>query len=155
MDTRSEADKLAGVIPVNWSDGKHGVVRKVPTLKRKASREWKDLLLAKVGDVSKLDVSGMDSIGAAVNVGTDIVAELVVAYDTSGVLGGTDFIEDNIDDSQLYDALKAFLQVAFPFVSDLRSALGELRGVVGPASLNSTSSLLPSGTSTPTPSTPG
>lgn len=152
---RSEADKLAGVIPVNWSDGKHGTVRRVPTLKRKASREWKDLLLSKVGDVSKLDVSGMDSIGAAVNVGTDIVAELVVAYDASGVLGGPEFIEDNIDDSQLYDALKAFLQVSFPFVSDLRSALTDLQAVVGQPSLNSTSSPSQSGASTRKGSTTG
>jgi|MudIll2142460700_1097286.scaffolds.fasta_scaffold409777_2 hypothetical protein len=152
-DNRSDADKLAGVIPVRWSDSNgRGTVRKVPTLKRRAAREWKEALASKFGTVGTLDVSEMSAIGGALNVGSDVVADLVMSYDVTGALGDRDHIEEHIDDSQLYDALRAMLEVSFPFVSDLRSALGELRGLL--VQPNSTSSPLPIGTSTPTPSTP-
>ena len=153
-DTRSEADKMAGVIPVRWSDGNgRGVVRRVPTLKRRAAREWKESLAGKVGDIGKLDVSEMGAIGSSLNVGSDVVADLVQRYDVTGVLGDSEFIEEHVDDAQLYDALRAMLEVTFPFVNDLRSALAEVRGLLGPQ--NSTSSPSPIGALTPTPSTPG
>lgn len=153
-DTRNEADKMAGVIPVRWSDGNgRGTMRRVPTLKRRAAREWKESLADKVGGIGKLDVSDMDTVSGALNVGSDTIAEMVMSYDTTGVLGDAEFIEERVDDAQLYDALRAFLEVSFPFVSDLRTALSELRGLL--AAPNSMSSPLPLGASTPTPSTPG
>lgn len=156
-DNRSEADKLAGVVPVAWSDGNgRGVVKRVPTLKRAASREWKAMLGDKVGVAGKLDISELGTATGALNVGSDIIADLVMAYDSGGVLGDSAFIDANVDDAQLYAALRAFLEVSFPFVSDLRSALVEVRGLIAmPAPPNSTSGRSTTGTSTPTPSTTG
>lgn len=154
---RAPEDVAAGVLRFTFG----GQERVVPTLKIRASRDWIRAGVAKLpalqavlaGDQSP---EGLDQLIA---LGYDAALEQVLAYDRTGALGGRDWLEDNADPTELYEALRAMGQVALPFVGDLKGLLAILPGLLEGAapddtseSTSSTSSPSPSGVSTPTPS---
>lgn len=137
---RSEEEVLSGLLPVAIG----GVVKRVPVLKIRAAREWKEALAVSLArDVGSMDIKSLDSLGAVGNMAGDKILELVLAYDTSGALGGREWIEEHGDDTQVYTAFRAMLEVSFPFVNDLRSAMGQLREVLGLAAVNQAAGSLP------------
>lgn len=128
MSRRSEADVLAGVIPVPLPTG----VRRIPTLKIKAAREWKTKAMESAQGLFKFD----GSIGALpdfVDMASDTMLDLIVAYDVTNALGGKDALEDALDDAQAWDVLKALLDVAFPFAQDLAGMIRALGLDLSPA----------------------
>ena len=149
MDRRTEDQRLRGVVPLTWG----GMVREVPTLKRGPSRAWKAELAKALGDLGTLGVGTTDALAQAGNLASDRMLELVRAYDTTGVLGTEEWIDENVDDSEVYGAFRALLEVAYPFVSDLRGVLTEVRSLgalalANPsASQDSTNGASPSGVS--------
>lgn len=131
---RSEEEVLAGVIRVRVGASE----RSVPTLKIRQAREWKALVAAKLGaNLDDFDLTGTASLAALGNVASDLMLELVMAYDRTNALGDRDALEDQADDAQLYAILRTFLDVSFPFVHDLLAAMAQLRAagtLVAPAS---------------------
>lgn len=77
------------------------------------------------GDLQKLDDLSHTLTGIA-----DLELDALLSYDTDGALGNREWIEDHVDDGQIHDALRAVLEVAFPFVSDLRGALREIGSIL-------------------------
>ena len=156
MDRRTEEQKLRGVIPVLWG----GEVREVPTLKRGPSRIWRESLGVALGKVSGLSMTDMDSIAEVGNALGDQMFDLVRQYDTTGVLGDQEWIDTHVDDGEVYQAFRDLLEISYPFVTDLRGVLGEVRnlGLVAASqsvSQDSTNTPSPRGVSTPRKSTRG
>lgn len=147
MDRRSDEDKLRGIVPLLWG----GEIREVPTLKRGDARVWKQSLAESLGAVGSLDVTNVDSLAVAGNMAGDTMLRLVQEYDKGGVLGTDEWIDANVDDSEVYGAFRLLLEVAYPFVTDLRGVLAEMRAMVEVAlpsvSPVSTSGASPSGAS--------
>jgi hypothetical protein len=145
MDRRTEEQRLRGVIPVTWA----GQTREIPTLKRGASRAWKEGLGSALGEVGKVEVGAIESLATAGALASDRMLDLVMEYDKTGVLGTREWIDENVDDLEVYTVFRTLLDVAYPFVSDLRGAMEEIRGLglLASASPASTSSPSPSGAS--------
>ena len=150
MDSRTDEQRLRGVIPVTWG----GEVREVPTLKRGPSRAWKESLAKALQEVGTFQVGAVESLVLAGNATTDRMLDLVLEYDATHVLGDREWIDEHVDDAEVYRACRDFADVAYPFVSDLRGVLSEVRGMgllsaatpsVSPVSTNGAS---PSGAST-------
>jgi hypothetical protein len=158
MDRRTEEQRLRGVIPITWG----GEVREVPTLKRGASRVWKDAMASALQEVGTLQVGAVESLALAGNMAGDRMLDLVLEYDTTHVLGTREWVDENVDDTEVYQALRTFADVAYPFVSDLRGVLAEVRGMgllgtvaAKPSALpDSTNGRSPSGASPRRKSTP-
>lgn len=155
MDRRTEEQRLRGVVPLTWA----GEIREVPTLKRGPARAWKAELAKALGDLGTLSATSIDSFAVAGNLASDRMLELVLAYDQTRVLGTEEWIDANVDDAEVYAAFRSLLEIAYPFVSDLRGVLGEVRamGALVPPSVSpvSTSGRSPSGASAPRKSTSG
>lgn len=154
MDRRTDDQKLRGVVPISWG----GEVREVPTLKRGASRAWKEGLAQALQEVGNFQVTAMDSISVAGNIASDRMLDLVLEYDQTHVLGDREWIDENVDDTEVYSAFRSLLDIAYPFVSDLRGAMEEVRRLLGSlpsGSPDSTSLPSPSGGSTRRKSTGG
>lgn len=150
---RTEDAGLAGVLPITIG----GRVRYVPALKIRQSREWK----AKLGEL----VAGVDidddlgrTIATLANLASDRALDLVEAYDTTGVLGGREAIEDQATDAELFAALEVIVKATYPFEGALRSAAEafgpQLRTLAGRA-LAVAADALSRVSSTPTPSASG
>lgn len=160
-DPRSEQEIAGGFIRVRMG----GVVREIPTLKIAASRKWKDDLLVRLSAIGERDVSfsltdGAKTMGALAplaNLATDTMVDVLLTYDTTGVLGGREWIEEHADDAEVYGALTRVLQVVFPFVGTvLEYASPLIREWLASRSgaSSSTNGSLPRGASTPPPSKP-
>lgn len=151
MDRRTDEDKLRGVVPVRWG----GDIREVPTLKRGDARVWKASLAKALASVGEVTVTNVDSLAIAGNLAGDSMLALVREYDKGMVLGTEEWIDANVDDSEVYEAFRSLLEVAYPFVNDLRGVLAEMRAMVEVAlpsvSPVSTNGASPSGVSTPRP----
>ena len=125
-DTRSEAEVAFGVISCRFGDEPP---RHMRTLKIGAVRVWKGELARAVGQTLagfNVKGEGADSIGSLVELGmlgSDLVLELVLAYDVEGALGGREWLEAHADDRDLYRILRTCLGVHFPFVGDLMGIL--------------------------------
>jgi hypothetical protein len=156
MDRRTEEQKLRGIVPILWG----GEIREVPTLKRGPSRAWKESLGKALGAVSGLTMTDMDSLASVGNVLGDQMFDLVRQYDQTGVLGDAEWIDQHVDDLEIYQAFRDLLEISYPFVTDLRGVLAEVRTLglavasqsVSQDSMNTPS---PSGVSTPRKSTRG
>jgi hypothetical protein len=155
MDRRTDEEKLRGVVPVPWA----GEIREVPTLKRGPSRVWKDSLAKQLVGIGEVNVTNVDSLVVAGNLAGDTMLALILEYDTGKVLGTPEWIDANVDDSEVYGAFRMLLEVAYPFVNDLRGILAEMRAMVdvaipsaSPVSTNGASAV---GASTPKRSTRG
>lgn len=123
MDRRTEDERVRGVIPVVWG----GQRKELPTLKRAAAREWREKLAAALREVGAISLTDIDAVAVAGSLVSDRLLDLVMAYDATGVLGTREWIDENVEDGEVYAAFRAILDVVFPFVADARSALAELR----------------------------
>jgi hypothetical protein len=141
-DNRTDEQKLRGVLPLRWG----GEFREIPTLKRGPAREWKDKLAEMVGEVGGLSVGAIESISAAGNMAGDRMLDLVMAYDASGLLGDREWVDAHVDDLEVYAAFRSLLEVSYPFVTDLRAALAEVRGMGAMAVPNAVPSASPAST---------
>lgn len=165
-DQRSPAEVAGGYILVALG----GETRQMPTLKIKDERAFREFLVRTIGDIG-LDVdvptlkaggeSAYNALGPLAGAPSEVMLNLVLAYDKTAALGGREHVEEVADSAALYETLKKILRVVFPFVNDARGILSELVVLLDRASSlqrNSTSSPLPSGDSSPTdssePSTP-
>jgi hypothetical protein len=157
MDNRSEADKTAGMIPVPWGsdDGKGRIVR-IRTLKRRKAATWRTEAVAGLMGLAGGDLERLDDLSRTLSGISELELDALLSYDQDQALGSREWIEDHVDDSQVHAALRAVLEVAFPFVNDLRGALREigsilaLRGQVeGSQPASSTNGASPSGDLTP------
>jgi len=155
MDRRTDEEKLRGVVPLLWG----GAMREIPTLKRGASRVWKESLAKAMAEIGGVNVTNVDSLAVAGNLAGDTMLRLVREYDTGGILGTEEWIDENVDDSEVYQAFRDLLEVAYPFVNDLRGVLAEMRAMVDVAlpsvSPVSTNGASPTGVSTRKRSTRG
>lgn len=163
MAQRSPEDVLAGVLRVPVG----GVEKLVPTLKIRAVRAWQAVVAEKVGPIPAL--LGNQSAGTVEGMFTftglaiEAILDLVVAYDSTGALGGREWLEANADPAQLYAAARQMGEVTFPFVGDVGTLMltfpALFRSQAKPAepsdSTSSTNGPSPSGASTPEPSKSG
>lgn len=129
LPERPEAEVVSGLISVTIG-GRNAVRRELPVLSAGESRKWKVALAsAMVGDIGSMDLdSGPDLgiVGAAIG---DRILDLVVEYDTTASLGGREWLDANATDVELYGLFRRLLEVSFPFVHDLRTAITELRAL--------------------------
>lgn len=150
---RTPEDIAAGILRISIG----GVEKRVPTLPIRASAEWQEALGAALGGFARslaADQSA-DSLVGFLAFTQGALLDAVISYDRTGALGGREWLEENADPAQLYIAFRQMAEVVAPFVTDVRSLLGMLPGLladVGSASPNSTSGPSPTGDSTPAPS---
>lgn len=121
---RTEEERAGGFLLARYN----GHEWELPTLKREGERAWKRLLGEKLGGpVARLLAEwkpGSDvreTLGEANEAYVDAMAELIVAYDESGVIG-TDGV-DGLDSDQIRDLFGRLYDVANPFEPDLQKAL--------------------------------
>jgi len=149
MAERTPEDVLAGVLRIAVG----GVVKAVPTLPIRASREWQEKLAAGPSAFT-VPVDDDDWSAAVVSEFTGLTQEaildIVLAYDRTNALGGREWLEEHADPAQLFAAAQQMAEVAFPFAEDTRLLLTGLvvRSVVGSPRLSSTSGRSPTGVST-------
>lgn len=129
LPERPETEIVAGLLRVKIG-GRRAEDRELPILAAAASREWKkELARRMVGDVATMDLetpADLSVVGAAIG---DRMLDLVVAYDLTASLGGREWLEANATDVELYGLFRRLLDVSFPFVHDLRTAIAELRAL--------------------------
>lgn len=125
-EPRSEEEILAGQLPITI-DGKPRTVR---VLKIGEARDWKRKLLgAMAGGIGTMALENLADGSNVVGAFGDRVLELVVAYDVDATLGGREYLEMKATDQEVYAGFRRMLAVSFPFVSDLRMAVAELRAL--------------------------
>ena len=123
---RAEEDVVAGVLPVPVG----GIVKNLRILSMRESRAWKlSLVNAGTKGIGNLDLRSSEDVGPLIDTAADKILELVVAYDVDGTLGGREWLESKATDVEIYAVFRRCLEVSFPFVKDLRSALAELRAL--------------------------
>lgn len=123
---RSEEEVVSGLLPVVLGGRKKGL--RVLTMRE--SRRWKLELVDVLGNgIGGLDLGGVSDLGPAMDAAIDRITELVVRYDVDGSLGGKEWLETNASDQEVYAVFRRCLEVSFPFVKDLRSALAEIRAL--------------------------
>lgn len=148
-DTRSPEDVLAGVIRVAVG----GQEKLLPTLSIRGTREWQAAVAAMPGRFNPADPEAWTTGEASEFSGLtlDVVLDIIVLYDRASALGGREWLEDHADPAQLYAALAAISEVAFPFADNTRVLLAALvaTAVVGSSPPSSTSGPSPIGTSRP------
>ena len=129
---KEEVEVVRGLLPVEVG----GETRLLPELKWRANRGWQDRLEAKFVEMAAVPADTPDGLRAM----ADAERELVLAYDTTGVLGDLeDASEREID--AIYERL---LEVAYPLADSARAIM---LAVARRAVL----SVLPSSTSGPSP----
>ncbi len=151
MTQRSSEDVLSGILRINVG----GIEKRVPTLPMNASAEWQEALGAQLGGFAR-NLSGdqsADSLMGFAGFTQQAILDAVVGYDRTSALGGREWLEENADPAQLYIAFRQMAEVAFPFVTDVRSLLAMLPGLlaasdVGSASVSSTNGHSATGAST-------
>lgn len=123
IDSRTEADQVYGRIPCRFGNE----VRYLPTMKIGPVRAWKRTLAESASRLAGLDLregeQAISDLTLFASGATDEVLDLVLAYDTTGALGGRDWLEAHADDRELYVVLRSILAVHFPFVEDVRQAM--------------------------------
>lgn len=140
-EERTEEARAAGLLYLTFG----GADVELPVLRIRKAREWK----RRLGEVDIVAASDLDHP-------IEVMLDLLVAYDTQGILGARETIEDRATDQEVYAAFKEVLSATFPFVKDSSTMLTDdfarLVSVVLLAQANSTSAPSASGASTPTPS---
>ncbi len=151
MTQRTPEDIAAGVLRISVG----GVEKRVPTLPMKACEGWQETLGVQLGGFAR-NLSGdqsADSLMGFARFTQEAILDAVVGYDRTSALGGREWLEENADPAQLYIAFRQMAEVALPFVTDVRSLLAMLPGLlaasdVGSASASSTNGLSATGAST-------
>lgn len=129
LPERSEAEVVSGVLSVTVG-GRKAEERELPVLSAGRSRAWKrSLARSMLVDIASLDLekpADLAAVGGAVG---DRILDLVIEYDETASLGGREWLEANATDEELYSLFRRLLDVSFPFVHDLRTAITELRAL--------------------------
>ena len=149
---RSEEEILAGTLTVTIG----GAEVPLRELRIKELREWKKTLGSVVGEIADIDfmttpgdISKM--VGTVTELAGDRITDLVLAYDKEGALGGREAIEETASATEVYRAFRKMLEAAFPFISDVQTAVSQAQALmqaVQSAPASSTSTPLPNGVST-------
>lgn len=152
---RSAEDVAAGVLRVTIDGGE----KILPILRIRAEREWKtglrEVFSRKLPDIDEDKPVGVERIGEFSNLTVDAILDVVTSYDTSGALGGREFLEEHALQSELVEILRLIWSVVFPFTQapPLTGAIGvPTEASTGSSSTNGHS---PTGASTPTDSSAG
>lgn len=112
MAERTEEAGLAGLLDITMG----GRVYTLPALTIEQSDQWLDRLGAAMADAEVLDGdSGADTLRTLLRHAAETALELVVAYDTTGVLGGADEIRRRATKRELSEALEMMVKVEDPF----------------------------------------
>lgn len=149
MIERNPEDVVRGALRI-WVGGGE---KKVPTLKIRASEAWVLVAAEKIGPLT-LSLAAEESpevLGSFAVLTQNAILDLVVAYDTTGALGGRQWLEDNADPLEVFTALRQMARVALPFVDGVGIVMEVLarmeRLVLSLKSLTSTSGPSPTGAS--------
>jgi hypothetical protein len=127
---RSEEDVLAGVLRVTVG----GRERELPVLTIALARAWKaELVSVLAGQIGGMRFDSIEDTGAIAAAVGDRMLDLVVAYDTGATLGGREYLEAHATDAEMYLAFRSVLEVSFPFVRDLPSAVAVLQALAASA----------------------
>lgn len=138
--TQTDDDRVSGLLRLTVG----GILKAVPTLPIRPAREWQRQVVALSGGFglpSYLDWTTTES-GRFANLTLDALLDLALAYDRSGALGGREWLEDHANPHELYEAVVAMADNAFPFVPDGRMlmaaqvSLAQLAGSNPPSSTN-------------------
>jgi hypothetical protein len=126
-DKRPEELVAFGYIPCQFESE----TKLLRTRKLRSAREWKQRFAQEMGStIASFELGeGADSVAAIAalgNLGSEVILNLVVEYDTSGSLGGREWLEEHADDREVYAVLRAVLDVHFPFVKDVMGAMREI-----------------------------
>lgn len=123
---RTEDEIVAGLLTVTL-----GAIRKpLRILTMREARVWKLSLVGKLGgEIGSLDLASTKDVGPLIEAAADRILDLVVAYDVDGSLGGREWLESHASDLEVYSVFRRLLEVSFPFVRDLRTALAEIRAL--------------------------
>lgn len=123
---RTEDEIVGGLLTVVL-----GSIRKpLRILTMREARVWKLSLVGKLGgEIGSLDLASTKDVGPLIEAASDRILDLVVAYDVDGTLGGREWLEGNASDLEVYSVFRRMLEVSFPFVRDLRTALAEIRAL--------------------------
>lgn len=128
--SRSEEEALAGILRVAVG----GRERELPVLTIVAARAWKaELVSVLAGQIGEMRFDSIEDTGAIASAVGDRMLDLVVAYDTGSELGGKEYLEAKATDAEIYAAFRAILEVSFPFVRDLPSAVAVLQALAASA----------------------
>lgn len=133
MDSRAPRPEheVLGAAPIAVTLG--GREKLLPPLSIRANREWKARVAAAVGE-RWVAFGQADDYGRVVGLVaglTDPMVDLLLAYDTTGALGGREWIEANATDAEVYAAMKEVLAVAYPPFQDARTMPGLGQALVG------------------------
>lgn len=127
---RSEEDALAGILRLTVG----GRERELPVLTIAAARLWKaELVRVLAGQIGEMRFDSIEDTGAIASAVGDRMLDLVVAYDTGSELGGKEYLEAKATDAEIYLAFRSILEVSFPFVRDLPSAVAVLQALAASA----------------------
>lgn len=121
---RSDEDRVSGVLRLRFGAAE----REVPTLPLRPAREWQRRVAELSGGFGLPAVDdwrGSDP-GQFANLTVDALLDLALAYDRTGALGGRDWLEDNADPAELFAAVSAMAENAFPFAEDGRRLLATM-----------------------------
>lgn len=125
MEERSREDALRGVIVVQTAEGD----RELPVLMRGQARVWRQRLAEQVAGRFKGLVEMGDDVSqmmALVAFPGDVLADLLLAYDESGVLGSLDWVDEHMTDPQVEQGFRRVALASFPLAPDLRAAASVL-----------------------------
>lgn len=121
---RSDEDRVSGILRLRFGS----VEREVPTLPLRPARDWQRMVAGLSGGfgLPTLDDWQQPDAGRFANLTVDALLDLAIAYDRTGALGGRDWLEDNADPSELFAAVSAMAENAFPFAEDGRRLLATM-----------------------------
>lgn len=133
-----------------------GVAKRVPPLTIGANRRWKELVVATVREqtgASLASLNDWNTVAALLVGATDMLLDLLLAYDETSALGGREWIEAHATDEEVYAAFKVVATAAFPFARDAGRFPSLIAEVLKAVPASSTSSPSPSGGTPREPST--
>jgi hypothetical protein len=121
---RTEEERAGGYILVRYN----GREWELPTLKREGERAWKRSLAERLGPhVARLvsewtpQSDPAEALSGANEAYIDALAELIVAYDTSGAIGPEGV--ESLDSDQIRDLFQRLYDIANPLDPDLQRVL--------------------------------
>ena len=147
---RSDEEVAAGALTLTFG----GRPYRVPVLVIEDNEQWVASFAAAVQS-SASDLSGVESIEEAsrfIAGKTRLIVDLLAAYDTTGRLGGTEWLVKHATAGEVYEALREVLRAAFPFGDDLERWVPGLRRMLVTTMMQAASS---QPTSSAPPSTAG